>query len=271
MENEGKTVSTDDLEDINRYATISRNKKKKKIVLPVQRPIEKIDYKPKHLRKSNKIQKIRESKFFKNIKALMKKKIVKIIAAVLIAPVLVGGALLLTKLPHKSNNEDLKSNNDTSRVEIENSEVPSTKVANEVGVSASDVIDSIDKEDKDSYNLKTGSGNEYKESKDEYSVNINYDIGDPVVYGGTYIYKTSMDAANDTNRYTPMYPSSDEREISLIRLVSPDGSEKITIDINNKEKKQQLEQQGWTVESYNMSNQTRGIEHEGWTSGKSFK
>ena len=80
-----------------------------------------------------------------------------------------------------------------------------------------------------------------------------------------------MDAANDTNRYTPMYPSSDEREISLIRLVSPDGSEKITIDINNKEKKQQLEQQGWTVESYNMSNQTRGIEHEGWTSGKSFK
>ena len=271
MENEGETVSTDDLEDINRYATISRNKKKKKIVLPVQRPIEKIDYKPKHLRKSNKIQKIRESKFFKNIKALMKKKIVKIIAAVLIAPVLVGGALLLTKLPHKSNNEDLKSNNDTSRVEIENSEVPSTKVANEVGVSASDVIDSIDKEDKDSYNVKTGSGNEYKESKDEYSVNINYDIGDPVVYGGTYIYKTSMDAANDTNRYTPMYPSSDEREISLIRLVSPDGSEKITIDINNKEKKQQLEQQGWTVESYNMSNQTRGIEHEGWTSGKSFK
>ena len=194
----------------------------------------------------------------------------------------------------------------------DDSEVPSTTAANEFGVSSTEVVDSLDKSNKDNdkktqsnsnskedmSSATTSGSNEQKNDQEEYNapelnndeveynndlntdytivddgygVEIDYDIGDDVHFDGPYLYKTSVDAANDTNRYNPLYPSTDERKISLIRLVSPDGSEKITIDTNNKEKKEQLESQGWTVESYNINNLTNGVIHEGWTPGKSLK
>ena len=271
---------------------------------------EKIDYQPKHLRQTKKLERIRESKFFNKIKSAMNNKAVKVIAAVLIAPVAIGGMILAAKL----SNDDNKNNSDSNPAYVmrDDSEVPSTTAANEFGVSSTEVVDSLDKSNKDNdkktqsnsnskedmSSATTSDRNEQKNDQEEYNapelnndeveynndlntdytivddgygVEIDYDIGDDVHFDGPYLYKTSVDAANDTNRYNPLYPSTDERKISLIRLVSPDGSEKITIDTNNKEKKEQLESQGWTVESYNINNLTNGVIHEGWTPGKSLK
>ena len=271
---------------------------------------EKIDYQPKHLRQTKKLERIRESKFFNKIKSAMNNKAVKVIAAVLIAPVAIGGMILAAKL----SNDDNKNNSDSNPAYVmrDDSEVPSTTAANEFGVSSTEVVDSLDKSNKDNdkktqsnsnskedmSSATTSGSNEQNNNQEEYNapelnndeveynndlntdytivddgygVEIDYDIGDDVHFDGPYLYKTSVDAANDTNRYNPLYPSTDERKISLIRLVSPDGSEKITIDTNNKEKKEQLESQGWTVESYNINNLTNGVIHEGWTPGKSLK
>ena len=339
---------------------------------------EKIDYQPKHLRQTKKLERIRESKFFNKIKSAMNNKAVKVIAAVLIAPVAIGGMILAAKL----SNDDNKNNSDSNPAYVmrDDSEVPSTTAANEFGVSATEVADSLDKNNKDNdkktesnsnskenisssttsgsneqksdqedsvqeYNVPESTNdeiednvqeydapkstndeiednvqeydapestndevevdsNEYEDTKEDnvqeynapkstndeveynnsndlntdytivddgYGVEIDYGIGDSVNFNGPYLYRTSVDAANDTNRYNPLYPSTDERQISLIRLVSPDGSEKITIDTNNKEKKEQLESQGWTVESYNINNLTNGVINEGWTPGKSLK
>ena len=271
---------------------------------------EKIDYQPKHLRQTKKLERIRESKFFNKIKSAMNNKAVKVIAAVLIAPVAIGGMILAAKLSNDDNKNN--SNSNLSYVMRDDSEVPSTTAANEFGVSSTEVVDSLDKSNKDNdkktqsnsnskedmSSATTSGSNEQKNDQEEYNapelnndeveynndlntdytivddgygVEIDYDIGDDVHFDGPYLYKTSVDAANDTNRYNPLYPSTDERKISLIRLVSPDGSEKITIDTNNKEKKEQLESQGWTVESYNINNLTNGVIHEGWTPGKSLK
>ena len=240
----------------------------------------------------------------------MNNKAVKVIAAVLIAPVAIGGMILAAKLSNDDNKNN--SNSNLSYVMRDDSEVPSTTAANEFGVSSTEVVDSLDKSNKDNdkktqsnsnskedmSSATTSGSNEQKNDQEEYNapelnndeveynndlntdytivddgygVEIDYDIGDDVHFDGPYLYKTSVDAANDTNRYNPLYPSTDERKISLIRLVSPDGSEKITIDTNNKEKKEQLESQGWTVESYNINNLTNGVIHEGWTPGKSLK
>ncbi len=271
---------------------------------------EKIDYQPKHLRQTKKLERIRESKFFNKIKSAMNNKAVKVIAAVLIAPVAIGGMILAAKLSNDDNKNN--SNSNLSYVMRDDSEVPSTTAANEFGVSSTEVVDSLDKSNKDNdkktqsnsnskedmSSATTSGSNEQNNNQEEYNapelnndeveynndlntdytivddgygVEIDYDIGDDVHFDGPYLYKTSVDAANDTNRYNPLYPSTDERKISLIRLVSPDGSEKITIDTNNKEKKEQLESQGWTVESYNINNLTNGVIHEGWTPGKSLK
>ena len=339
---------------------------------------EKINYQPKHMRQTKKLERIRESKFFKKIKSIMNKKAVKVIAAVLVAPVAIGGIILASKLSNDENKNN--SDNNVSYVMRDDSEVPSTTAANEFGVSVTDVTNAIDKNktDKDmetqlngdskedvassvtsgsneqnnnqedsvqEYNAPESTNdeiednvqeydapestndevkdnvqeydapestndevevdsNEYEDTKEDnvqeynapkstndevednnsndlntdytiaddgYSVEISYDIGDPVSFEGPYLYRTSVDAANDTNRYNPLNPLTDERVISLIRLVSPDGSEKITIDANNKEKKGQLEAQGWTVESYNVDDLTNGVTNEGWTPGKSLK
>lgn len=342
---------------------------------------EKIDYQPKHLRQTKKLERIRESKFFNKIKSAMNNKAVKVIAAVLIAPVAIGGMILAAKLSNDDNKNN--SNSNLSYVMRDDSEVPSTTAANEFGVSATEVADSLDINNKDNdkkiesnsnskenissfttsgsneqnnnqednvqeYNVPESSNNEaeyvddatkvasneygnndnaqeveeskatsdeaeyidgatevasneyennnnaqeiegskatgdeaeyndndlntdYKIAADGYGVELDYNIGDDVHFDGTYLYKTSVDAANDTNRCNPLYPSTDERKISLIRLVSSDGRDKITIDANNKEKKEQLESQGWTAESYNIDNLTEGVKYEGWTSGKSLK
>lgn len=341
---------------------------------------EKIDYQPKHMRKTKKLERIRESKFFKKIKSALNNKAVKVIAAVLIAPVAIGGIILAAKL---SNDEKNNDHDNTSNVLYDNSEVPSTTAANEISLSAKDVASSVDKKDDNSDKKETSTSDEvvgsyeyasneedikendipesssdevvdsyeyesneedikensrlestsdevadsyeYENSQEDiqeheslksiddeavisgeyennqeyiqennrsestsdeavesdltdytivddgYGVEIGYDIGDSVHFDRPYIHRTGIDEKNDTNRYNPLYPSTDEGEISVTRLVSPDGSEKITINANNKDKKDQLEAQGWTIESYNIDDLTNGVTDEGWTPGKSLK
>ena len=47
-------------------------------------------------------------------------------------------------------------------------------------------------------------------------------------------------------------------------MVSPDGTQHVTITDENKDEQNLLESMGWSVESYNISNDTRNIEYEGW-------
>ena len=308
---------------------------------------EKINYEPKHLRKTKKLERIRESKFFKKIKKVLKNKVVRVIAAVLIAPIVIGSAMIASNRLAEYDSEK-RNKPGTSSVSHSEDDIPSVTAADDIEVEAEDVTDHIvvDKnktEDttvsvagySDSNSSDNGNGsdsssssddsysqgsdeeisstpdstsdevtegpeevsdstpdevtiegpeevsdstpdeivdsNSYVTSEDHYSIDLDYNVGDPVSFDGQYIYKNSIDASNDENRYTPLYPASDDRIISLIRLVSPDGSEKVTIDANNSEKKEQLEKQGWTVESYNISNKTRNTDYEGWTPGKSLK
>ncbi len=67
----------------------------------------------------------------------------------------------------------------------------------------------------------------------------------------------------EKNKLKPIYGSNDERHISLVNMVSKDGQH-ITISANDKDKKDLLESMGWTVESYNVTNDTRNIKYEGW-------
>ena len=60
-----------------------------------------------------------------------------------------------------------------------------------------------------------------------------FNIGDTYIASGD-IYGTSYDAKNDINGLDHYYPLSDDRTVSAIQFVSPDGQQHVTVTENNK-------------------------------------
>jgi len=227
--------------------------------------------------KTKKVGKIRKS--IGKFKDVLKKHGKKIIAGVLVAATAIGAALTAKSCAYDKK-DDLSENKDNTKSSTDefNSTIPSVAVANSFGAKYEDVFgskstkdeavksdDIISKISEDNLDMKQDKN--YNTANDTYDVN-SFDIGDTVKFNGDYIYKTATDAVNDTNRYEPYYSNDDEREISAIEYVSPDGTQHMTA-VTEKEQSQ-LESMGWKEESVNMKNNTRSndtydLKYEGWT------
>ena len=227
--------------------------------------------------KTKKVGKIRKS--IGKFKDVLKKHGKKIIAGVLVAATAIGAALAAKSCAYDKK-DDLSENKDNTKSSTDefNSTIPSVAVANSFGAKYEDVFgskstkdeavksdDIISKISEDNLDMKQDKN--YNTANDTYDVN-SFDIGDTVKFNGDYIYKTATDAVNDTNRYEPYYSNDDEREISAIEYVSPDGTQHMTA-VTEKEQSQ-LESMGWKEESVNMKNNTRSndtydLKYEGWT------
>ena len=231
-----------------------------------------IDY--KSTKKSHKIKNIRKSFNFSKIKEKLKKNVKKIIAGVLVGTAFITGIVSCNKKVDKTSIENDNSNGIVSEY---NSTIPSEIKVNEFEnknlednfsneIKSDDIVDNIEKSEPESKS-ESESKSDYKKSDSDYTKvadgDFNYNVGDTVKFKGDYIYNTSKDAALEKNKLKPIYGSNDERHISLVNMVSKDGQH-ITISANDKDKKDLLESMGWTVESYNVTNDTRNIKYEGW-------
>ena len=237
-----------------------------------------IDY--KSTKKSHKIKNIRKSFNFSRIKEKLKKNVKKIIAGVLVGTAFITGIVSCNKKVDKTSIENDNSNGIVSEY---NPTIPSEIKANEFEnknlednfsneIKSDDIVDNIEKSESESKSepeskSESESKSDYKKSDSDYTKvadgDFNYNVGDTVKFKGDYIYNTSKDAALEKNKLKPIYGSNDERHISLVNMVSKDGQH-ITISANDKDKKDLLESMGWTVESYNVTNDTRNIKYEGW-------
>ena len=263
----------------------SKNKKKEIIIddIPLENgadsfekgivPVDNnIDY--KSTKKSHKIKNIRKSFNFSRIKEKLKKNVKKIIAGVLVGTAFITGIMSCNKKVDKTSIENDNSNGIVSEY---NSTIPSEIKANEFEnknlednfsneIKSDDIVDNIEKSEPESKS-ESESKSDYKKADSDYTKvadgDFNYNVGDTVKFKGDYIYNTSKDAALEKNKLKPIYGSNDERHISLVNMVSKDGQH-ITISANDKNKKDLLESMGWTVESYNVTNDTRNIKYEGW-------
>ena len=231
-----------------------------------------IDY--KSTKKSHKIKNIRKSFNFSRIKEKLKKNVKKIIAGVLVGTAFITGIVSCNKKVDKTSIENDNSNGIVSEY---NPTIPSEIKANAFEnknlednfsneIKSDDIVDNIEKSEPESKS-ESESKSDYKKSDSDYTKvadgDFNYNVGDTVKFKGDYIYNTSKDAALEKNKLKPIYGSNDERHISLVNMVSKDGQH-ITISANDKDKKDLLESMGWTVESYNVTNDTRNIKYEGW-------
>ena len=193
--------------------------------------------------------------------------------------ILVIAIIIFAVNKNKNNDKDT-----ASIIQDIDSDLPSKSAANEFGVNADDVLNNlnnqkqdknesseetyqvdIDSQTKDNEEKNTDIDTNYQASDKTYNVTSeNFSIGQDVSFTGEYIYQTSKDASSETNKLHPYYTNNDKRSISAIQMVSPDGTQHVTITDENKDEQNLLESMGWSVESYNISNDTRNIEYEGW-------
>lgn len=244
---------------------------------------QKVDYEQGKGKKASKIKNIRKAFNFQKIKTGIKKHCKKIVAAILVATATVSAIVAVAVNSNKDKDEDT-----ASIIQENDSDLPSKNAANEFGVNTDDVLYNfnfnsplhqeqnepsekethavdIDSPTKDNEDKNADIDTNYKSSKKTYNVTTdNFSVGEDVKFTGDYIYQTSKDASNETNKFHPDYTNNDKRSISAIQMVSPDGTQHVTITNNNKDEQNLLESMGWTVESYNVSNDTRNIEYEGW-------
>lgn len=242
-----------------------------------------VDYEKGKGKKTPKIKNIRKAFNFQKIKTGIKKHCKKIVAAILVATATVSAIVSVAV----NNNKD-KDKDTVSIIQENDSDLPSKDATNEFGINTDDVLNNlhfnslqnqeqgesnktetvkmdIDSKSNDNEEKNTDLDTNYQESDKTYNVNVdNFSIGHDVKFNGEYIYQTSKDASQQTNKLHPTYTNDDKRSISAIQMVSPDGTQHVTITDNNKDEQNLLESMGWTVESYNVSNDTRNIEYEGW-------
>ena len=95
--------------------------------------------------------------------------------------------------------------------------------------------------------------------------NLNYQVGDEITFEGDQIYVSSFDVKNNTNGLEPYYPIEDERTISAIEYVSP-SKDDYEIIIKDLKKAEELIEDGWSISSICMDNNTNDINNEGWVS-----
>ena len=250
------------------------------IIDPEEQNIEQeVNYENGKGKKTSKIKGIRKAFSWGKIKEKIKKHWKKIVATVLVATATVS-ALVSCANNNKSIDED-----NANIIQENNADFPSKSAANEFGVNTDDVLNNlnnqkqdknesseketyqvdIDSQTKDNEEKNNDIDTNYQASEKTYNVTSeNFSIGQDVNFTGEYIYQTSKDASSETNKLNPYYTNADKRSISAIQMVSPDGTQHVTITDENKEEQNLLESMGWSVESYNISNDTRNIEYEGW-------
>lgn len=250
------------------------------IIDPEEQNIEQeVNYEKGKGKKTSKIKNIRKAFNWENIKKGIKKHWKKVVAAILVAPAIVSALMSCAVNKNKNNDKDT-----ASIIQDIDSDLPSKSAANEFGVNADDVLNNlnnqkqdknesseetyqvdIDSQTKDNEEKNTDIDTNYQASDKTYNVTSeNFSIGQDVSFTGEYIYQTSKDASSETNKLHPYYTNNDKRSISAIQMVSPDGTQHVTITDENKDEQNLLESMGWSVESYNISNDTRNIEYEGW-------
>ena len=250
------------------------------IIDPEEQNIEQeVNYEKGKGKKTSKIKNIRKAFNWENIKKGIKKHWKKVVAAILVAPAIVSALMSCAVNKNKNNDKDT-----ASIIQDIDSDLPSKSAANEFGVNADDVLNNlnnqkqdknesseetyqvdIDSQTKDHEEKNTDIDTNYQASDKTYNVTSeNFSIGQDVSFTGEYIYQTSKDASSETNKLHPYYTNNDKRSISAIQMVSPDGTQHVTITDENKDEQNLLESMGWSVESYNISNDTRNIEYEGW-------
>lgn len=250
------------------------------IIDPEEQNIEQeVNYEKGKGKKTSKIKNIRKAFNWENIKKGIKKHWKKVVAATLVATATVSALMSCAVNKNKSNDKDT-----ASIIQDVDSDLPSKSAANEFGVNADDVLNNlnnqkqdknesgeetyqvdIDSQTKDNEEKNTDIDTNYQASDKTYNVTSeNFSIGQDVSFTGEYIYQTSKDASSETNKLHPYYTNNDRRSISAIQMVSPDGTQHVTITDENKDEQNLLESMGWSVESYNISNDTRNIEYEGW-------
>lgn len=241
----------------------------------------KIEYEKSKGKKTFKLKNIRKSFNFQKIKTGIKKHWKKVVATVLVATATVS-ALVSAAVNNKEKDKD-----NASVIQDYDSDLPSKNAANEFGVNPDDVFNNLNfnspknqeqnkSNEKETYEINIDSKTQdekantdidtnYQSSDKTYNMTVdNYSIGQDVKFNGEYIYQTSKDASEETNALHPYYTNNDKRSISAIQMVSPDGTQHVTITDNNEDQKNLLESMGWTIESYNVSNDTRNVEYEGW-------
>lgn len=250
------------------------------IIDPEEQNIEQeVNYEKGKGKKTSKIKNIRKAFNWENIKKGIKKHWKKVVAATLVATATVSALMSCAVNKNKNNDKDT-----ASIIQDIDSDLPSKSAANEFGVNADDVLNNlnnqkqdknesseetyqvdIDSQTKDNEEKNTDIDTNYQASDKTYNVTSeNFSIGQDVSFTGEYIYQTSKDASSETNKLHPYYTNNDKRSISAIQMVSPDGTQHVTITDENKDEQNLLESMGWSVESYNISNDTRNIEYEGW-------
>ena len=250
------------------------------IIDPEEQNIEQeVNYEKGKDKKTSKIKNIRKAFNWENIKKGIKKHWKKVVAATLVATATVSALVSCAVNKNKNNDKDT-----ANIIQDIDSDLPSKSAANEFGVNADDVLNNlnnqkqdknesgeetyqvdIDSQTKDNEEKNTDIDTNYQASDKTYNVTSeNFSIGQDVSFTGEYIYQTSKDASSETNKLHPYYTNNDKRSISAIQMVSPDGTQHVTITDENKDEQNLLESMGWSVESYNISNDTRNIEYEGW-------
>ena len=250
------------------------------IIDPEEQNIEQeVNYEKGKGKKTSKIKNIRKAFNWENIKKGIKKHWKKVVAATLVATATVSALVSCAVNKNKNNDKDT-----ANIIQDIDSDLPSKSAANEFGVNADDVLNNlnnqkqdknesgeetyqvdIDSQTKDNEEKNTDIDTNYQASDKTYNVTSeNFSIGQDVSFTGEYIYQTSKDASSETNKLHPYYTNNDKRSISAIQMVSPDGTQHVTITDENKDEQNLLESMGWSVESYNISNDTRNIEYEGW-------
>lgn len=207
------------------------------------------DYKTDKNKKTTKIKKVRKG--LKKFKEVLKKHGKKIIAGILVATAAISGAITLKACTYDQKDVDASIDNSKSNSIEYDSTIPSVKKADDISNGALNKDDIVSKVSNDDSTKNNSSNNE-----------DTFKIGDKTAISGDSIYKTSKDAKEGTNRYTPYYSKTDDRQISAVEYVSPDGKQHMTA--LTKKDQEQLEKNGWKVESYNVRNNTHNTNHEGW-------
>ena len=250
------------------------------IIAPEEQNVDQeVNYEKGKGKKTSKIKGIRKAFSWGKIKEKIKKHWKKIVATVLVATATVSA------IGSCANNNKSIDEDNANIIQENNADFPSKSAANEFGVNTDDILNNLNNQkqdknessEKETYQVDIDSqtkNNEeknndidtnYQASEKTYNVTSeNFSIGQDVNFTGEYIYQTSKDASSETNKLNPYYTNADKRSISAIQMVSPDGTQHVTITDENKEEQNLLESMGWSVESYNVSNDTRNIEYEGW-------
>ena len=220
-----------------------------------------IDYKKDKDSKTKKVSKIRKA--VRKFKDVFKKHGKKIIAGILVATAAIGAAMSAKSCSYDKQ-EDLNENKDNpkSNTDEYGMDIPSVTVANSYGVDSSNINNSVDDDTLTSDDIKVDANASFNESDETYNVS-GFDIGDAINFNGDSLYETSYNAANDIDPLKPYYSNQNDREISAIRVLSPDGKEAKTVTTKGEAK--QLEEKGWRVESVNMKNIDHNTQFEGWT------